>query len=197
MEVFMKIFSALCLSIFLTGAAYAQEASPTAVTPASPIKDTPKKSAAAAFGLSIGGSALGFGAIALSISNAADLNVGRAAIYGVLGLSLTSVGPSFGHIYSGAGLHAAILTSARLLSFGVPFIIDQRAIAQGDLNAGTATGIGSFALGVLMIYDWIDAPLSVRRVERRAEKAALQVMPTLLPEIGGGRVSGLMAGFQF
>lgn len=193
----MKIFSAICLGIFLSSAAYAQEAAPTAVTPASPIKETLKKSAAAAFGLSIGGSALGFGAIALSVSNTADANIGRAAIYGVLGLSLTSVGPSFGHIYSGAELHAVVLTSARLLSFGVPFIIDQRAIVQGNPNAGVATGLGGFALGVLMIYDWIDAPLSVRRLERRAEKTALQVMPTLLPEIGGGRVNGLMAGFQF
>ena len=196
----MKTPLLLVLSLCcVTATSSAQEAIPAPLSPA-PVQDEgPRKSGLAAFGLSLGGTALGVAStvLAVGVLGGNNTNVGASVVFSVLGLSFLTVGPSFGHIYSGAQKHAVILTGARLLSFGVPFILDQRAIAKGNLNAGILSGVGGFVFGSLALYDTIDAPFSVRRLKKKEARADFHLMPTMLPRVGGGFTTGAAAVLTF
>jgi hypothetical protein len=183
---------------------YAQDSlpaleAPAPAPPAAPAEEP--KSGLTALGLSLGGTALGVAASIQGVRALAgdEVNLGQSVVFSVLGLSLVTVGPSFGHIYTGTSRHAVILTSARLLSFGVPFILSQRSIAGGGTGEGAAilSGVGGLAFGGLVLYDLIDAPRSARRVNRREPATSLRLSPTLLPSAGSSQAAGAMASFRF
>jgi hypothetical protein len=193
---------------------YAQEApAPAAPAPALSVQSAgerlslPEKKGGTAFLFSGGAVAAGVvsvvGAVVL-LSNAVENGatgggfLGAAGASGGLAIAATALftaGPSFGHIYSGAYKHAALFTGLRIGALGLSLLGSSQFTFNNNQSGGALSLIGSLSYFGLIVYDLIDAPLSVRRVKK--EGFALKLAPTPLVSPDGAAAIGLGAAARF
>jgi cysteine-rich repeat protein len=163
------------------------------------------KSAAVAFGLSLGASAASLGVIiAGSAIGSSNENVGFAV--GMLGVGSFVVAPSAGHFYAGDKRHGLIFSGVRLGAGAMAtagFVFALSSIFQEETALSKAGGamfvLGSLGSAGLLVYEIIDAPRSVKRVAtaKVEKKASLKLAPMLAPQPDRTVAPGVSLGGRF
>ena len=168
-----RLIAALSLAAFATTAGLGSAA-------ANDLHDPAPKDGTTATLLAIGGTAAGFGLIALG---------GQSDTEGLalLGVGVMAVGPSAGHFYAGETGHGLVTSGIRAggmvataVGFSMSFcLFDCEARDQTERHNGELlmlTGLGVYAATTL--YDLVDAHQAVARVNKRHIEAATAALIT-------------------
>ena len=185
----MKTFVA---ALFLVGLPLTARAQPGITDPTPPPSTSADqngdRSPAVALGLSLGGTAVAYGAL-FAAAEADSEALGWVAFGGMI------VGPSLGHFYAGevgrglghSGIRlgaAGIFVAGAMVAFSDCFFTEED---ECEGSAGPAIMIGGAVLGVgSTIYSIVDAP----RAARRANAAKHRVLITPAPVVGPERSTG-------
>jgi hypothetical protein len=181
--------AAVALALALAGA-------PRGASAQVPPDAREEKSGGVATGLAIGGTLGGFAMMVVG-ANA------EAESLAWVGLGVTTVGPSAGHLYAGESGHALATTAIRAgaiaifaVGFDMSFCLfdcedrDVEERRNGELLA--FGGLGLFAAAT--VYDIVDAHQAARRANRRA---AATPVPVVLTSPDGHRAPGLVLTGRF
>lgn len=175
------------------------------------LAEAKPKSAAAAFGLSLGASAASVGVI-IAGSAIAEKNEVAGFAVSILGTGLFVLAPSAGHFYVGEKRHGLIFSGVRLGTGVVAVLGGGFALTSifGEANALSKVGGTMLVLGILggaglLVYDVIDAPRAAKRINLALpeKRASVSLLPTLLsspqsgPLSGRALVPGLSLGLRF
>ncbi|HEU5057468.1 MAG TPA: hypothetical protein VFU21_13120 [Kofleriaceae bacterium] len=194
----MKTFVAVLL---LVGSPVAARAQPglTDPTPApSPSPDDGgDRSPGVALGLSLAGTAAGYGALLAAVQADSEA-LGWVAFGGMI------VGPSLGHFYSGevgrglghSGIRlgaAGIIVIGGAIAFSDCFFTEEE---QCDGSAGPLIMLGGAVLGVgSTVYSIVDAPRAASRANASRPRLVITPAPVVGPERSTG--FGLQVGSSF
>lgn len=194
----MRTYVAILLVVASPLAAQAQPGeSGEAASPSPPADDGEDVSPGAAFGLSLAGTAVGWGGllIAAEVDSPA---LGWVAVGGIL------VGPSLGHFYAGEvrrGLgHTAIRVGA-----GAIFVVGAVTTVSDCLfteenecegSPGPLIMLGGAVLGAgSTIYSLVDAPRAATRANQKRRNLLITPAPVVGPDRSTGL--GLLVGSSF
>jgi len=170
---------------------------PAPYAPYAPHRAAPRaiKSESTATWLSIGTTALGFGAMMVAAEERNDA-LAWAGIAGVL------VGPSAGHIYAGENGHAvkmSLLRTGGLVVFAVGALSASsrpscpQYCSYDDDNGEAAMWLGGALVVGATLYDFWDAGRAVRRFNDKQQHSYM-VAPTMLSSPAGATPGVALAG---
>jgi hypothetical protein len=191
----MRTFVAILLVIALPHAARAQPGA--AAPPSPPVADSEEVSPAAAFGLSLAGTAVGWGGLLMAAEVDSEA-LGWVAVGGIL------VGPSLGHFYAGevgrglghTGIRlgaGAIFVVGAAITFSDCFFTEEE---ECDGSSGPLIMLGGAALGAgSTIYSIVDAPRAATRANQKRRRFVITPAPLVGPERSTGL--GLLVGSSF
>jgi hypothetical protein len=92
-----------------------------------------------------------------------------------LALALSVVLPGAGQVYNGHYLKAAVMCGGAALTAGPIILTASDVLGLDDDTSGTAVHIlGAAGVG-LILWSWIDAPLSAKAINRRLDAGRLAV----------------------
>lgn len=167
------------------------------------VFESKKKSKLLAFTLSAGLSAASIGLMFFDTNGAEEGTSGP-----LIGTLLLSVAPSAGQLYAGDVRHALGFSALRIASGGV-FVVGFALVLGAAFNDDAGAGLGLLCLGVgalgtggLVLYDIIDAPRSIARVQTRKlalqqKKTSVSLLPAPLRTATGDLAPGLSLGLRF
>jgi hypothetical protein len=191
----MRSHVAILLLVASPAAAWAQPGQ--AVSPSPPVVDSEEVSPAAAFGLSLAGTAVGWGGL-LVAAEVDSQALGWVAVGGIL------VGPSLGHFYAGEvgrGLgHTGIrLGAGAIFVVGAAITVSDCLFTEEgecDGSSGPLVMLGGAALGAgSTIYSIVDAPRAATRANQMRRRLVITPAPVVGPERSTGL--GLLVGSSF